>query len=256
MSGVGTAVVTGASRGIGLAIATRLAKDGWSVLLAARDEAALKMVVAELEGQHLDATWCYCDVADEGSVQAMVERARDRYGIPDLHVNNAGIPGSTVPTTELSRAEWDQVLAINLTGPMLCAKAVLPGMIERGSGHIVNIASITGKRPLNQRAAYAASKLGLVGLTRTLAEEVGRYGVRVNAISPGLVEGERIERVIAGQARARGAGIEQLRTEFTAATPLRRLIHPDEVAEAVVVLHELSGVTGVDLNVAGGLVMY
>jgi NAD(P)-dependent dehydrogenase (short-subunit alcohol dehydrogenase family) len=256
MSGAGTAVVTGASRGIGQAIATRLARDGWRVLLAARDEAALKMILAELDAQHLDATWCSCDVADEGSVQAMVERAQARYGILDLLVNNAGIPGSTVPTTELSREEWDQVLATNLTGPMLCAKAVLPAMIERGSGHIVNIVSVTGKRPLNQRAAYAASKLGLLGFTRTVAEEVARHGVRVNAISPGYVEGERIKRVLAGQARARGISVEQARTEFLASVPLGRLIHPDEVAEAVVALHELSGVTGVDLNVAGGLVMY
>jgi len=256
MSGAGTAVVTGASRGIGQAIAMRLARDGWKVLLAARDETALKTIVAELEAQHLEATWCSCDVADEGSVQAMVERAQARYGIPDLLVNNAGIPGSTVPTTELSREEWDQVLAVNLTGPMLCARAVLPAMIERGSGHIVNIASVTGKRPLNQRAAYAASKLGLVGLTRTLAAEVARYGVRVNAISPGFIAGERIERVLTGQARAGGMSVEQARTEFLAAVPLGRLNEPEEVAAAVAALHELSGVTGVDLNVAGGLVMY
>lgn len=251
-----TAVITGGSRGIGLAIGARLAADGWAVLLAGRDEATLEAATADLAARDLDSAWCYCDVADEASVEALMRTAQDRFGCPDLLVNNAGIPGQTIPTTKLSREEWDEVLAVNLTGPMLCARAVLPAMIERGSGHIVNIASITGKRPLRHRAAYAASKLGLIGLTRTLADEVGGYGVRVNAISPGLVAGERIERVLAGQAEARSMTVEQVRADFTGSTPMGRLVQPEEVADAVVALHALGAVTGVDLNVTAGLVMY
>lgn len=250
------AVVTGASRGIGAAIARRLVGDGWSVVLAGRDEQALAALVDELDGAKGEAGWLRCDVADESSVQALADHATQLHGCPDLWVNNAGIAGSTVPTVELQRTEWDEVLAVNLTGPMLCAKAVLPAMMARGSGHIVNIASISGKRPLRQRAAYAASKLGLIGLTRTLAEEVGASGVRVNAISPGLVRGERIERVLAGQAEARAISIDEVRADFTGSTPLGRMVEPGEVAEAVVALHQLTAVTGIDLNIAAGLVMY
>lgn len=250
------AVVTGGSKGIGLAITTRLAQDGWDVVMAGRDRSALGQAAEDLTAKGGSVSWAHCDVSDEDSVAALVGTATERYGCPDLLVNNAGIPGSTVPTVELTRSEWDQVLAVNLTGAMLCARAVLPAMIERQHGHIVNIASITGKRPLRNRAAYAASKLGLVGLTRTLADEVGPYGVRVNAISPGVVAGDRIERVLEGQARARHMTVEQVREDFTASTPMGRLVTPDEIADAVVALHQLSAVTGVDLNVAAGLVMY
>lgn len=253
---IGVAVVTGASRGIGAAIGRRLVRSGWRVVLAGRDEQALAGLVDELHGERGEADWHRCDVTEETSVADLVRRATELHGCPDLWVNNAGIAGSTVPTTALTRSEWDEVLAVNLTGPMLCARAVLPAMLARRSGHIVNVASITGKRPLRHRAAYAASKLGLVGLTRTLADEVGSGGVRVNAVSPGLVSGERIERVLVGQAQARGRSVEEVRADFTASTPLGRMVEPDEVADAVLVLHALTAVTGVDLNVAGGLVMY
>jgi NAD(P)-dependent dehydrogenase (short-subunit alcohol dehydrogenase family) len=253
---VSVAVVTGASQGIGAAIGRRLVVDGWTVVLAARADERLAAVAQELEGGAGAADPFHCDVSDEASVAALVAHADHAHGCPDLWVNNAGISGRTVPTTHLTREEWDEVLAVNLTGPMLCARAVLPAMAARGSGHIVNIASITGKRPVPQRAAYAASKLGLIGLTRALADEVGPTGVRVNAISPGLVAGPRIERVLAGQAEARGVDVERIRAEFVAATPLGRMVTPEEVADAVVALHGLTGVTGVDFNVAAGLVMY
>lgn len=250
------AIVTGGSKGIGSAIVQCLAENGWRVVGAGRDESALAAVAEALRDRGLEVSPMRCDVSDEASVTQLVERCDQLYGWPDLLVNNAGIPGSTVPTTNLDRAEWDEVLAVNLTGPMLCSRAVLPGMLERGSGHIVNIASITGKRPLVHRVAYAASKLGLIGLTRSLAEEVGPAGVRVNAISPGPVFGERIEGVLRGQAAARGVSVDEVRADFTAGTPLRRFVEAREVGEAVVALHQLSGVTGADLNVAAGLVMY
>lgn len=250
------AVVTGGSKGIGSAIVERLAEEGWQVVAASRNSDALKTGAEALCGRGLQVTPVRCDVTDEQSVIQLFEKCNDVYGWPDLLVNNAGIPGSTVPTTKLDRSEWDDVLAVNLTGPMLCSRAVLPSMLERGSGHIVNIASITGKRPLVQRVAYATSKLGLIGFTRSLAEEVGPAGVRVNAISPGPVFGDRIERVLQGQATARGVSIEEARADFTAAAPLRRFVEAREVAEGVLALHMLSAVTGADLNIAAGLVMY
>lgn len=230
-------------------------EDGWTVVFAGRDVQRLTAVTTELQGTRGAAEPYRCDVVDVASIAALVAHTVDTHGCPDLWVNNAGIAGRTVSSVDLARDEWDEVLAVNLTGPMLCAQAVLPGMIDRGSGHILNIASITGKQPLAQRAAYAASKLGLIGLTRSLAAEVGRLGVRVNAISPGLVSGPRIERVLAGQARARGVGIERVRADLVAATPMGRMVTPEEVAEAVVALHSLTAVTGADLNVAAGLAM-
>lgn len=256
MGSINVAIVTGASKGIGRAILERLARDGWRVVAAARDREALGAVASGLTSKGFDVTAVPCDVTDERSVEDAIALCKRVYGWPDLLVNNAGIPGATVATTALERSDWDEVLAVNLTGAMICCRAVLPGMLDRGSGHIVNIGSITGKRPLAYRVAYAASKLGLIGLTRSLAEEVGPEGVRVNAISPGPVFGDRIERVLQGQAEARNVSVEQARADFTSAAPLRRFVEAEEVADAVVALHALTGVTGADLNVAAGLVMY
>lgn len=209
--------------------------------------------LAELGG---DAAVFPCDVSDEDSVAEMITFTTSRYGSPELLVNSAGIPGPTVPASDIAKSDWEAVLAVNLTGPLLCAKAVLPAMIERRSGHIINISSITGKRPLPNRVAYAASKMGLIGLTRSLAAEVGKFAVRVNALSPGVVEGDRIDGVLSRQAEAEGVPIETVLKGFLTSTPMERMVTPDEVAAAVVALHSLTGVTGVDLNVAAGLVMY
>ncbi|MDA8261767.1 MAG: SDR family NAD(P)-dependent oxidoreductase [Actinomycetota bacterium] len=250
------AVVTGASKGIGLAISTRLAEEGWSVVLCSRDGEAIARSAAELGRRGLEASWHVCDVGDAESVESMREYLTRQYGGVNLLVNNAGIPGATRPTWTVPLDEWNEVLRVNLTGPFLCSRALLPGMIERSSGHIINIASITGKRPLAQRSTYAASKLGLVGFTRSLAAEVGRHGIRVNAISPGLVEGERIEGVLAGQAVASGRSIEEVRYAMVSETPLGRMVTDVEIANAVIALDGMSGVTGIDLNVTAGLVMF
>jgi NAD(P)-dependent dehydrogenase (short-subunit alcohol dehydrogenase family) len=147
---------------------------------------------------------------------------------------------------------------VNVTGVFLMARAFLPSMLERGSGSVVVIGSMTGKRPLWGRTPYGASKLALVGLVRTLALETAGRGVRVNLVSPGPVEGERMEWVFRAQAEGRGITPEQAREEMVAQIPAGRLVRPEEVADAVVALSlgRLSAVTGVDLNVSGGLVMY
>jgi 3-hydroxybutyrate dehydrogenase/3-oxoacyl-[acyl-carrier protein] reductase len=131
-------------------------------------------------------------------------------------------------------------------------------MVERGSGSVVVIGSATGKRPLKGRTPYAASKLGLVGLVRTLAWELGEHGIRANLISPGFVDGERIKKVIEGQAAATGRTLEETRAELAASSPLQRFVDPEDIAEAVVFLGSdaASSVTGEDLNVTAGLVMY
>src|SRR5205085_7689065 len=153
---------------------------------------------------------------------------------------------------------WQETFAVNVAGTYLCCRAFLPTMIEQRSGCIIIIGSMTAKRPLFGRTPYAASKMALVGLARTLAWEVGPYGIRVNVISPGPVEGERIEWVIRKQAEARGISVEEARQQFTSSSPLGRLIPASDVAAAAVFLasDRAASVTGEDLNVSAGTVMY
>lgn len=248
-------VVTGAGQGIGREIAIRCAAAGAKVVLAARSVPNLEET-AGLIGD--DALVVPTDVTDPDAVSALAAATADAFGPPDVLVNNSGIAGPTAHAWETSLADWQQTLDVNLTGPWLCARAVLPAMIERRSGSIINIGSVTGKRPLTGRTPYAATKAGLIGITRTLAEEVGPYGIRVNLVSPGAVEGPRIDAVFEEQARVHGVPVAEVRAGFEAQSPLRRLVTADDVAKAVVFLASdaASGVTGVDLNVTTGFVMY
>jgi NAD(P)-dependent dehydrogenase (short-subunit alcohol dehydrogenase family) len=252
------AVITGAGRGIGREIALALAGAGADVVLAGRDPATLD-ATAEVAAGTGAATLCVpTDVTSDEQVAALAAAATDRFGPADALVANSGIGGPSGPLWELDRADWDETFAVNVTGVFLSARAFLPVMLERRRGAIVVIGSMTGKRPLWGRTPYAASKLALVGLVRTLALETGASGVRVNLVSPGPVEGERMDWVFRAQAEGRGISIGDARAEMVAQIPLGRLIEPREVADAVVslTLGDLSAVTGADLNVSGGMVMY
>jgi len=252
------ALVTGAGRGIGREIALACAAEGADVVLAARSVEALVEVAEEITNTGRDAQAIETDVTDRASVESMVGQALDRWGRIDLLVNNSGIAGPSSPSWEVRPDEWDETIAVNLTGVFSCCQVVLPSMIERRSGAIVNIGSVTGKRPLLNRSPYAASKAALIGLTRTMAEEVGPHNVRVNLISPGTVEGDRIDWVFEQQAKALGSDADDVRSQFVKSTPLRRLVSARDVANAVTFLgsDESAGITGADLNVTSGLVMY
>ena len=169
------ALVTGAGRGIGREIALACAAEGADVVLAARSVEALVEVAEEITNTGRDAQAIETDVTDRASVESMVGQALDRWGRIDLLVNNSGIAGPSSPSWEVRPDEWDETIAVNLTGVFSCCQVVLPSMIERRSGAIVNIGSVTGKRPLLNRSPYAASKAALIGLTRTMAEEVGPH---------------------------------------------------------------------------------
>jgi NAD(P)-dependent dehydrogenase (short-subunit alcohol dehydrogenase family) len=190
-------------------------------------------------------------------IERLASSAR-AFGPIEALINNGGIAGPSGYLWELDPDEWDETIAVNLTSVFLCCRAILPAMMDRRRGSIINIGSITGKRPLPGRTPYATSKLALVGLTRTLALEVGPYGIRVNGISPGFVEGPRIDWVIDRLAEARGSSARAVREEFTGQSPLGRLTSPEEVAAAVVFLasEAASGITGADINVNAGVVMY
>src|SRR5260370_424342 len=158
----------------------------------------------------------------------------------------------------ITLADWEETFAVNVTGAYLCCRAFLPGMIEQRSGSIIIIGSMTAKRPLYGRTPYAGSKLALVGIARTLAWEVGSHGIRVNVISPGAVEGERIERVVRNQAAAQGISEEEALRQFTSSSPLGRLVPPGDIAAAAIFLasDRAASISGEDLNVSAGTVMY
>ena len=252
------AVVTGAGRGLGREIALALAEAGGDVVLAGRDPTALEAVAEEAAGAGAATLGVRADVTSEDDLAHLASAALDRFGAVDALVANSGVTGPTGPMWELDRASWDETFAVNVTGVFLSARAFLPSMVARGRGSIVVIGSMTGKRPLWGRTPYAASKLALVGLVRSLAVETAGSGVRVNLVSPGPVAGDRIDRVFEMQARGRGISADEARAEMVSQIPLGRLIEPSEVADAVVSLAfgDLAAVTGADLNVSGGMVMY
>lgn len=252
------AVVTGAGRGIGRVIALAFAEAGYDLALAARNRPPLEETARLAAGSGAEALVTCADVAERGQVEEMAEQVRERFGRVDALVNNSGIAGPSAPLWEVDADAWDETFAVNVRGVFLVTRSLIPMMLERGSGSVIVIGSISGKRPLAGRSPYAASKLALVGLVRTLALEAGPHGVRVNLISPGFVSGPRIEWVIRAQAKERGMSLEEMRAEFDAASPLGRFTEPQDVAQGCVFLASdaASAITGIDLNVNAGVTMY
>jgi NAD(P)-dependent dehydrogenase (short-subunit alcohol dehydrogenase family) len=251
------ALVTGAGRGIGRAIATTLAQAGWQVVLASRNRAALDETAAAVTAAGGTAHVRVADVGDEESVSALAAGLAADGLIPHAVVNNSGVGGPPKPLWEVDPIDWDATFAVNVRGVYLVCRAFLPPMIERGSGAVLTIGSVTGKHPLLHRSCYAAAKAALIGLTRTLAVDAGAYGVRVNLVSPGPVSGERLDWVVTARARATGRSEDEVRAALTAGAALGRFTAPGEVADAVAFLvsDAAAAITGIDLTVASGAVM-
>ncbi|GAA3237491.1 SDR family oxidoreductase [Pseudonocardia petroleophila] len=251
------AVVTGANRGIGRAIAVALGAAGFAVAATARDAATLRETVAEVEAGGGTALALACDVRDEASVTAMAAAASD-LGPVHTVVANAGIAGPTAPLHKIELADWRDCLATDLDGVFLTFRAFVPALVAAGEGSLVAVSSMTGKRPLHGRTPYAAAKMGVIGLVRTLAVELGPHGIRVNAVCPGAVAGPRIDDVIARQAAARGISEAEALAAFTGASPLGRLVEAGEVAAACAYLASdaAASITGEDMNVTAGVVMF
>lgn len=239
-----TALVTGAARGIGHAIAMALGQAGARVGVCDLDAEAAEAAAARLREVGIEADGVGADVADEAQVQAMVGQVQAMLGGVDILVNNAGIV-STGPLLEVTTAEWNRVMAIDLNSVFFCAKAVLPGMMARQSGRIINIASVAGKRGggLLGNSCYAAAKGAVIALTKGLAREAGPYAITVNAVSPALTDTEMTS-ALAPQARA----------EVLAQMPLGRAGTPRDIAAAVCFLasREAGFVTGEIMDVDGG----
>jgi len=237
----GAALVTGSSRGLGAAIARALAGDGWPVgVNFSRDHEGASAVVAEIEDGGGRATLLQGDVSRPEDVERVFAELETRFGSVLTLINNAGVRADGL-APQLEDSQWEQVLAVNLSGAFRVTRRALKGMLRARYGRIVNVASVVGVRANPGQANYAASKAGLIGLTRTIAAEVARRGVTVNAVAPGFVNTELT------------AGIDAER--FLAAVPARRAGTPQEVAACVRFLasEEASYVTGATLTVDGGL---
>jgi NAD(P)-dependent dehydrogenase (short-subunit alcohol dehydrogenase family) len=247
------AVVTGGGHGLGAVIARRLADAGARLTLMGRNRDQLTATGASIADSHERIALAQCDVTDPASVSAAFASARERFGDPLILVNNAGqAMAATFMDTALDA--WQRMIEVNLTGAFLCTQAALPGMLAARTGRIINIASTAGLRGYARVVAYSASKHGVVGLTRALAQEVVRQGVTVNAVCPSYVEGEMTERTIAGIAEGRGIGADEARQKLERTIPLGRLIRPEEVAHTVLWLcsPDAGAITGQAIAVAGG----
>jgi NAD(P)-dependent dehydrogenase (short-subunit alcohol dehydrogenase family) len=247
------AIVTGASSGIGRAVALDLLERGASVAGVGRRPSP----DGSLSDFHEYGTrflWVHADVSQEVEVRRMVRQALKKFGQVDILVNNAGVRGPTVPVPDLSLKNWDDVLATNLTGAFLCARECAKHMLKRRHGRIVNISSTAGRMAYPYRAAYAASKWGLIGFTLTLAQEVGSSNILVNAICPGPVEGSAIDEVIKARAQSLGVSQHKVRDQFLRSASLRRMVTATDVSRMVLFLcsKDARNITGQVIDVSAG----
>ncbi len=250
MSLVGrTALVTGGGHGLGAAIATALHAEGAEVVLTGRSADVLRQR-SDAFGPR--ARWHVCDVAQPESVAALADvLADDEISIV---INNAGVAGPVAPLTEISVEEWDEVFDVNVRGVFLVCRAFLPAMVARGHGDVINLASVSGKRPLIRRTPYCASKMAVIGLTSTLAFEVGPAGVNVNSLSPGPVDGARMDRNFRLEAERSGGSYESAREAFVSRAALGRMVTEVEVGAAVVAMLAMPGLCGADIDLSAGMV--
>jgi NAD(P)-dependent dehydrogenase (short-subunit alcohol dehydrogenase family) len=223
------AVVTGGGAGLGEAMCDAFAAEGAQVLVADRDREGAERVAAAIRERGGDAGACPVDVADATQVAAMVEAAVDAFGKLDVIVNNAGLGGTPTPVPDVPLDEWDTLLAVNLSGVFYGCKYAWPHL-ERTRGAIVNISSMAGRRGLPYRVGYCSAKAGQIGMTYGLALELGRHNITVNAIAPGAVAGDRIDRMIKGQADVRGVDVDRMRQAYLDRSPLRRMSTAEDIS--------------------------
>ncbi len=238
------AAVTAGAGGLGLVVATALAEAGAKTFVCDIDQAALEALPSHIEGTRVD-------VADPDAVALWLDPIAAE-GI-DILVNNAGSAGPTAAVEDIDPGEWRRCVEVCLSGQFYCTRRVVPAMKARGGGVIINITSTAGLMGMPNRAPYVAAKFGVVGLTKTLAMELGRDNIRVNAISPGSITGERMERVISAHSAAEGIPVETARSLYVEGTSMATFVSPQEVADLVLYLASPSGrhISGQVISVDG-----
>src|SRR5579863_1967224 len=253
------AVITGGGRGIGRAIALKFAGEGAAVVIAARTKSEIEAVAQEVRDAGGRAAAVSADVAEETHCERLIHEAASQFGRVDILVNNAGEYGPVKPVEEIRPEEWDRVIAVHLRGAYLLTRLVLPGMYARGSGAILNISSLSAKSAFGWGSPYAAAKAGMLGLTRVVAAEAARKGVRVNAICPGPVTETKMSKDL-GRALAARMGMDpdaELQ-DFLKNILQGRGQTVQEIAAAASFLasDQASAITGQSLNVDGGAAFY
>ncbi|MCP4204105.1 MAG: SDR family oxidoreductase [bacterium] len=248
-------VITGGGRGIGAAIADLLSREGARIVVSARSTDEIEAVAASLRAADRQAWAIPCDVSDPDQIAELHRAALERLGQVDVLVNNAGVADSA-PLKAISLESWNRMMAVNATGTFLCTQAFVPGMVERGWGRVVNVASVAGKVGGPYMAAYAASKHAALGFTRSVAAEVATAGVTVNAVCPGFVDTPMTDESVARIVTKTGSEAAKAREHLQRTSPQNRLMTPEEVAFLVLSLCDprAGGVNGQGLVLDGGAV--
>lgn len=250
-------VVTGGTGGVGADLARRLVRDGYCVSFTYRGDAAgAEQLLAELRATDPECTAHRLDVTDPAAVAGYGSFLAERYQVVYGLVNSAGISNNSDPVVDLPVAAWDAIIAVNLTGTFLLCRSVVPLIMAGGRGRVVNISSIFGRHTPAQRAAYGASKHGVIGLTEALAKELGPLGITANAVCPGGIRSPMQERMWEVTAARRGLTLEQFGASRLAQIPLGRVCEPSDVSAAVMFLLGEGGgfITGASLDVTGGAI--
>ena len=244
------AVVTGGGTGIGKSIAKALSDAGASVVVSGRRREVLEDVAAEIGGMPV-----VCNVTQESDVASLFQQTERRYGGMDILINNAGVTGPVSTAQDMDLDAWDEAFEINVRGVIVCIKYAVPLLKKRGGGSIINMSSLLGLRGYQMRSAYSATKFAVIGITESVAQEVGPDKIRVNSLCPGAVNGELMRRVIARRAEAENRPPDEIiRINYTDKAALRRWVEPEEVAAAALFLagQWSSSVTGEHIKVDAG----
>lgn len=246
-------IVTAGANGIGLVTAEAFAAEGAHVVVCDIDESA----VDRLRSRQGVIAATACDVADRNAVQRFFGEALDRLGGLDCLINNAGIAGPTLPVDQIEPKDWDTCIEVCLTAQFTFTQLAVPHLKASDNASIINLSSAAGRLGFALRTPYAAAKWGVIGLTKSLAVELGPYGIRANAILPGVVEGERIRRVFEDKARARNVAVEDVEAEALSRVSLRTMVTPRQLADQMLFIASPRGrtITGQALSVCGDIQM-
>jgi NAD(P)-dependent dehydrogenase (short-subunit alcohol dehydrogenase family) len=247
-------LVTAGASGIGRAIVEAFLVAGDAVYTCDINQSALESAAAVLKGLRTGI----CDVGSRGQIGTMVKEAAEMLGGIDTLVNNAGIPGPTAPVRDLDPDAWEKVLQVNLTGTFNVTRLCIPYLINSGNGVIINMSSAAGRFGYPNRSPYATVKWGLVGFTKTLSMELGAHNIRVNAILPGAVDGDRIQHVFEGRAKATGQSLDNVQQAAMEKKSIKRLVDPSEIAALAVFLASAAAksISGQMLPIDGDLQGY